>query len=120
MVPWRLQGTGIAHWKPAGMTKHGRPNDCNFISWNTAVCGLASDNRPATWFEGSHIWDHEVCSDLAPTKRKSQWTAALPPPRECEGGDGKDEVEPPKAPMEPLLGRTFLLPPMGQVDNAHQ
>jgi hypothetical protein len=46
-----------------------------------------------TWIEEPYIWDHEatgVCSDLAPTRR---WTVALPPPRDCEGRDGKDSDE---------------------------
>ena len=72
------------------------PNDCNFISWKTAVCRyphLASNYEPMTWIEEPYIWDHEatgVCSDLAPTRR---WTVALPPPRDCEGRDGKDSDE---------------------------
>ena len=48
-----------------------------------------------TWIEGPYIWDHEatgVCFDLAPTRR---WTVALPPPRDREGRDGKDEAEAP-------------------------
>lgn len=62
----------------------------NSISWNTAVT--------VSWFEGSYIWGNDitgVCFDLAPTKRTSQWTVALSPPRDREGGDGEEEVEPP-------------------------
>jgi len=77
------------------------PNECNFISWNTAVCGyphLTSKDKTVAWSDGSSIWGNDVtgvCFDLAPTKRKSQWTVALPPPRDSEGGDGVEEVEPP-------------------------
>ena len=54
------------------------PNDCNFISWNTAVCGyphLTSKDKTVAWSDGSSIWGKD---DEAPLADQIEKITTLP------------------------------------------